>query len=77
MNGIKSLSDLFNSSDAVINDPYVEIHTACQEADIIPSSGDYEDFIEDLDTSFYPKPKDTVTHYTVNPLHGALKSVYK
>lgn len=73
---IKSLADVFNSKDAIINDPFKEIHTPVQSVSIAPSIEEYEDLLSDLDMSVYPTPTKERYHRTVDPMHGALKSVY-
>lgn len=73
---IKSIADVFNSKDAIINDPLREIHTPVQPVIVEPLEYEYDDFLSDLDYSLYPYPTKEIYHRTVDPMHGRLKSVY-
>lgn len=73
---IKSLADVFNSKDAIINDPLKEIHTPVRPVSSAPAIEEYEDLLLDLDISVYPTPTKEKYHRIVDPMHGKLKSVY-
>ena len=71
----KSLADVFNSPDAVINDPYDEIHNPVKPCRRVPEYLDYLDFIETVHYTAYPKPTEKMFHHIVNPEHGPIKPV--
>lgn len=70
-----SIADVFNSSEAIVNDPLYEIHNPVQPCNYTPETEEYEEFLNNLDNKAYPKPVDKYIHNTVNPLHGALKPI--
>lgn len=72
----KSIGDIFNSTEAIFNDPLYEIHNPVRPCEDPPEIQEYEEFMDNLDISAYPRPIDKYAHNTVNILHGALKSVY-
>jgi hypothetical protein len=71
-----SLADVFNSSEALYNDPLYEIHNPVESCIEAPTMEDYEYFINHLDCRAYPLPIDKAVHNTVNPLHGKLKPIF-
>lgn len=71
----KSIEDIFNSSEAIINDPYYIIHQTIQLCNTPPELEEYVEFLNDLDHSNYPKPKDGIVHHSINPLRRKLKPV--
>jgi hypothetical protein len=71
----KSIADIFNSPDAIFNDPFEEIHNPVQSCDAPPEIEEYEEFLNTLDYEAYPKPKNKIVHGIINPLHGVLKPV--
>ena len=73
----KSIADIFNSPDAIINDPLYEIHNSVESCDYPPETEEYDEFLNNLDAKVYPKPILKSIHNTVNPLHGALKPTIK
>ena len=73
---IKSLEDLFNSKEAVFNDPLKEIHTPVQSVRVAPDTDEYEELLSNIDMTAYPTPTKERYHRVVDPMHGRLKSVY-
>ena len=71
----KSIEDIFNSPDAIYNDPLYEIHNPIQKCESAPEVEEYEYFLNSLDSSAYPKPDTGKIHNRINPLHGSLKSI--
>lgn len=71
----KSIADIFNNPKAIYNDPLYEIHNQVQKCESAPEFEEYEEFLDNLDSSAYPKPKIGIIHNTVNPLHNKLKPV--
>lgn len=72
----KTIADVFNSPEAIFNDPLEEIHNPVESCEAPPETEEYEAFLISIGYGTYPKPKDRLFHNTINPLHGALKSVY-
>lgn len=70
----KSIADIFNSPEAIFNDPLEEIHNPVQPCEE-PEIEEYEEFLNNLGYGIYPKPTIKYIHNIVNPLHGALKPV--
>ena len=73
---IKSLSDVFNHPDAIINDPNEVIHTHCININYQPDLQEYQNMLDNLNTKDYPRQIDSIMNHLVNPLHGKLKSIY-
>lgn len=70
-----SIADVFNSSEAIINDPFHEIHNPVQPCQYPPEIEEYEEFMNNLNNKAYPKPIDNHIHNIINPLHGAVKPI--
>lgn len=70
---IRTIADVFNSPDAIFNDPLEEIHTPVQSCEAPPEIEEYEEFLNSLGYGMYPKPKIKSIHNIINPLHGKLK----
>lgn len=68
-----SIADIFNSSQAVFNDPLYEIHHPVQPCNYPPETEEYEEFMNDLNINVYPIPEVGVVHCRIDPLHGSLK----
>lgn len=71
----KSIEDVFNSSEAVINDPLYEIHNPVQSCDYPPEINEYDDLLNNINHTAYPLPVDKHIHNIINPLNGALKPI--
>lgn len=72
---IKSIADVFNSIEAITNDPLYEIHNPVQKCDTAPDYEEYGDFLNNINPIAYPRPVNKSAHNTVNPLHGVLKPI--
>ena len=70
-----SIADIFNSTQAIFNDPLHEIHTPVQSCESAPETEEYEEFLNNLDYEVYPEPEVSLVHCRINPLHGSLKPI--
>ena len=70
-----SIADIFNSNEALYNDPLYEIHNPVQSCEYPPETEEYEEFFNEMDPKAYPNPTTKLIHNTINPLHGSLKPV--
>lgn len=71
----KSIADIFNSPEAIYNDPLYEIHNPVQSCESAPEFEEYEEFINNIEYNAYPRPVNKIIHNIINPLHGALKPI--
>lgn len=72
-----TIYDVFNNSDAIINDPNEKIHTSVKSVDKNPDLMEYNDMLDHLDPTEYPLPDEGIIHHSVSLIRSKLKPIYK
>lgn len=71
----KSIADVFNSPEAVFNDPFEDVHNTVEPCEAPPEYEEYIDLLNNLGYNNYPKPINRIVHNIINPTHGPLRPV--
>lgn len=69
----KSIADVFNSPEAIYNDPLYKIHNTVQPCNAPPETEEYIELLDNFDPNVYPTPTNKIVHHRVNPLYGIIK----
>ena len=69
----KSIADVFNSPEAIFNDPFGKVYDTVQSCKAPPEYEEYDEFLDNLTHINYPKPVNRLFHNIINPKHGSLK----